>query len=142
LIFGIPILVLILEEGSWILKYRKVGISLLLGVFVMISNLREDMKCSQAIVGRVSDFLSKSQTKLAVTKEGWIALSYAQTRRCDLIFLLSGCSMPVILRSYEDGYRVVRKTYVNLIIAGKAMDGGANMALDCWNMGLSRVAYT
>jgi hypothetical protein len=60
--------------------------------------------------------------RLIQTKKGFIGLAHAQSRVGDCICLLSGCTIPVILRRCEGGFTIVGAGYVQGIMDGEAWE--------------------
>jgi hypothetical protein len=60
--------------------------------------------------------------QLITTKQGYVGLGHAQAKVGDTVCLLSGCSVPVILRLCDGGYRVVGEAYIHGIMDGEAWE--------------------
>jgi hypothetical protein len=58
------------------------------------------------------------------TLQGYVGLGHAQAKVGDTVCLLSGCSVPVILRLCDGGYKVVVEAYVHGIMDGEAWEFG------------------
>lgn len=58
--------------------------------------------------------------KFVVTSKGYVGVTHAQSRVEDSIVLLRGCTIPMILRRREGGWRVVGEAYVHGIMDGEA----------------------
>lgn len=55
-----------------------------------------------------------------ITANGYLGLGHAQAKAGDEICLLSGCSVPVLLRPLEGGYLMVGEAYIHGIMNGEA----------------------
>ncbi|CAG8955960.1 hypothetical protein HYFRA_00008814 [Hymenoscyphus fraxineus] len=58
--------------------------------------------------------------RFMITKKGYVGIAHAQGQMGDSIVLLRGCTMPMILRKCDGGWRVVGEAYVHGIMNGEA----------------------
>ncbi|CZR67028.1 uncharacterized protein PAC_16927 [Phialocephala subalpina] len=57
--------------------------------------------------------------RVMTTTKGYVGLAHCQANIGDTICLLKGCSMPTILRKYEDDWKVVGEAYFHGIMNGE-----------------------
>ncbi|KAI4927818.1 hypothetical protein J4E85_006330 [Alternaria conjuncta] len=61
------------------------------------------------------------QRRLFVTKQGYIGIGPVEARSRDVVFIISGCNFPIILRPRKDMFAVVGEAYMNGYMAGEAL---------------------
>ena len=82
-------------------------------------NLNPALMAFARLVIAVERELAKEKSLISTSK-GYIGWAYTQVRRGDHICILSGCSVPVILRSREDGgFYVLGDAFVEGIMDGE-----------------------
>ena len=59
---------------------------------------------------------------LVLTRKGCLGLGPTNARKGDLVCILYGCSVPVIIRKYGQGYRYVGESYIHGLMDGAAVD--------------------
>ena len=59
---------------------------------------------------------------LVLTKKGYLGLGPRRARGGDLVCILYGCSVPVIIRKYGQGYRFVGESYIHGLMDGAAVN--------------------
>ena len=60
--------------------------------------------------------------RLTMTKNGYLSLSPADTRRGDIIAILFDCDAPVLLRPIGEHYEFFGTCYIHGIMQGEAMN--------------------
>jgi hypothetical protein len=66
--------------------------------------------------------------RFMTTKKGFFGWAHARAEQGDHLFLLRGCSVPVILRAREEGgYTVVGDAYVEGIMDGELVPDGQDV---------------
>ncbi|PMD40914.1 HET-domain-containing protein [Hyaloscypha variabilis F] len=78
-------------------------------------------KKTDGVLKKTATELEKTRMRLIITRTGHIGLGHAQSRQGDFISVIKGCSMPVILRSYQDGFKVVGMAFVEGIMEGEML---------------------
>lgn len=61
--------------------------------------------------------------KLFVSSTGNVGLTDVDFKPDDGVYLLQGCSVPVVLRPWKDGFKVMFEIYLDGVMFGEAMDG-------------------
>jgi hypothetical protein len=56
--------------------------------------------------------MKKTPMRLIVTSHGGLGLGHRHVKTNDEVYFVQGCSKPVILRPYKDGYRVIGRVYM------------------------------
>jgi hypothetical protein len=70
----------------------------------------------------------KADMRYMTTKKGYVGWAHDKAEQGDAIFLLAGCSVPVILRARaEGGYTVVGDAYVQGIMDGEVVEEGQSI---------------
>ncbi|KAL9108908.1 MAG: hypothetical protein Q9187_008233 [Circinaria calcarea] len=59
--------------------------------------------------------------RLVTTAKGYVGMVLETTQRDDVIYVMLGCSMPLILRPVEDGFQYVGECYIHGLMDGEAM---------------------
>ena len=59
---------------------------------------------------------------LVLTRKGYLGLGPTNAQKGDLVCILYGCSVPVIIRKYGQGYRFVGESYIHGLMDGAAVD--------------------
>lgn len=89
----------------------------------MSANHASFIRKKQSVTLRAVDrCLGASHMRLAITRDGRVGLGHAQSRVGDKIFILKGCTVPVILREFEDGFKVVGLCYFAGEMFGENLD--------------------
>jgi hypothetical protein len=60
--------------------------------------------------------------KLITTETGYLGLVPQCVQKRDVIVVLLGCNFPVLLRRYNDGYRVLGECYIHGLMAGEVFN--------------------
>jgi hypothetical protein len=68
---------------------------------------------------RRSIWIGSLSSRLMITGKGYFGVGHCQSRVGDSICLIQGCSMPTILRPYEDGWKIIGESYVHGIMDGE-----------------------
>jgi hypothetical protein len=97
-----------------------VGLVVFGAVIVVIGIATTSSQARQMILDRIDSCLAKSHMRLISTHKGYIGLAHAQSTDGDYIVILKGCTVPVILRPFLDGYEVVGMSYIQGIMKGEA----------------------
>jgi len=61
------------------------------------------------------------QRRLFVTKQGFIGIGPVEARSRDVVFIISGCNFPIILRPRNNVFAVVGEAYMHGYMAGEAL---------------------
>lgn len=61
------------------------------------------------------------QRRLFVTKQGYIGIGPVEARSCDVVFIISGCNFPIMLRPSKNMFAVVGEAYMHGYMAGEAL---------------------
>lgn len=91
-------------------------------------------KAEQGDFIRALKFRDMDHRRLITTGKGYVGLAHAQSVIGDKICLLMGCTMPMILRPYEGGYRLVGETYVHGIMDGEFWYKQSKGAMETFNI--------
>jgi hypothetical protein len=77
--------------------------------------------------------ISMEGRKFCTSNTGYICLVPETVEREDVVVILLGCNFPVLLRPYENKYKVVGECYVHGLMGGEIFDGADNRALEYQN---------
>jgi hypothetical protein len=67
--------------------------------------------------------------KLITTRTGYLGLAPQYVQRQDVLVVLMGCNFPVLLRHYENGYRVLGECYIHGLMAGEVFNAQTRESL-------------
>ena len=79
-------------------------------------------KNTDKVLEDIAKKLEETRMRLIITQTGYIGLGHAQSRQGDSIFVIKGCTMPVIMRSYQDGFKAVGMAFVEGIMEGELLE--------------------
>ena len=90
-----------------------------------LSNFASDSVLKKYSEKDLDDFLRsleflKIPRRFTITRGGYMGLAHYQTEVGDSICLLQGCSVPMLLRKCEGGYRVIGEAYVHGMMNGES----------------------
>lgn len=88
------------------------------------SRFSGDLLDRQSFLSRFNDTTQGMSRRLMITKDGNTGMVPCRTRRGDQIWVLLGCSIPVVLRKRQEGtsFNVVGECYINGFMHGEALD--------------------
>ena len=97
-------------------------LGLVSGEFFRFMFLSESQNSQFRFLEKIDTNLGQSHMRLIITRKGWIGLGPSQFQSDDFIFVLKGCSAPVLLRPFRDGYKVVGMVFIRDIMRGELID--------------------
>jgi hypothetical protein len=112
--FSIPVLVIIVGALSLI----ALGFVCALGEFLCLKDDVDDEWDLQ----EMNRSMAERRLRMIITRDGWMGMAPSEARRGDLIMVLKGCTTPVLLRRFGDGYKVIGMAYSPGVMNGELID--------------------